>query len=312
MRPKAKPMKGLSEILFVWLVSWELRKKCVPMQSVSLKTGPVAKSTLVKNFPRLLIFTQDCFVSILFVILSFFEFFPRALGSIKSAILFPIVTYAMQLILFVWFILVGVYPPLWMKMHDQFLSSPLSDHSLSLSFLSRSLISLLPPFLPPDQSACQMHVYGWTSSMHARVTCLPLSRMKYSQAIRFVLLASYLHSKFSRNSKVNPLRTDFTAKSWLSNSKGNIATTTSSITTIDTPLERSFHYASNRKKYKVKPSQTRKLHCPEWRKSRVVNPKRKPIVFGLLSSYEVLSFASRQLVFLPSFAVYIPRLFELP
>ena len=39
-------------------------------------------------------------------------------------------------------------------------------------------------------------------------------------------------------------------------------------------------------KYNVKPSQTRELHCPEWRKSRVVNPKRKPIVLGLWSSYE--------------------------
>ena len=103
----------------------------------------------------------------------------------------------------------------------------------------------------------------------------------------------------------NPSRTDFTAKSWLSsNSKGNISTTTSSITTIDTPLERSFYCTSNREKYNVKPFQTRKLHCPEWssRKSRVVNPKRKPIVLGLWSSYEDRSFASRQLVFLPLFA----------
>ena len=43
------------------------------------------------------------------------------------------------------------------------------------------------------------------------------------------------------------LRTDFTAKSWLSKSKDNISTTTSSITTIDTLLERSFYCASNRK-----------------------------------------------------------------
>ena len=37
-----------------------------------------------------------------------------------------------------------------------------------------------------------------------------------------------------------------------------------------------------------------------------------PIVLGLSSSYEVRSFASRQLGPLPSFAVYNPRHFELP
>ena len=37
-----------------------------------------------------------------------------------------------------------------------------------------------------------------------------------------------------------------------------------------------------------------------------------PIVLGLWSSYKVRSFASRQLGPLPSFAVYIPRRFELP
>ena len=36
-----------------------------------------------------------------------------------------------------------------------------------------------------------------------------------------------------------------------------------------------------------------------------------PIVLGLWSSYKVRSFASRQLGPLPSFAVYIPRRFEL-
>ena len=92
--------------------------------------------------------------------------------------------------------------------------------------------------------------------------------------------------KAQRPCKVDPLRTDFKVKSWLSNSKGNISTTTSSITTIDTLLERSFHCASNRGIYNVKPSQTRKLHCPEWRKLRVVNPKRNPIVLGLWSNYE--------------------------
>ena len=37
-----------------------------------------------------------------------------------------------------------------------------------------------------------------------------------------------------------------------------------------------------------------------------------PLVLGLWSSYEVRSFASRQLGPLPSFALYIPRRFELP
>ena len=38
----------------------------------------------------------------------------------------------------------------------------------------------------------------------------------------------------------------------------------------------------------------------------------KPIVLGLWSSYEVRSFAGRQLGSLPSFAVYMLRRFELP
>ena len=36
------------------------------------------------------------------------------------------------------------------------------------------------------------------------------------------------------------------------------------------------------------------------------------IVLGLCSSYELRSFASQQLGSLPSFAVHIPRRFELP
>ena len=47
--------------------------------------------------------------------------------------------------------------------------------------------------------------------------------------------------------------------------------------------------------------------------SRVATTGMKyPIVLGLWSSYKVHSFASRQLGPLPSFAVYIPRRFELP
>ena len=63
-----------------------IEKECVPMQSASLKTGPVARSTLVTNSPRLLTFTQDCFVSILFVILSIC---PQSFGKYQELHLFP-------------------------------------------------------------------------------------------------------------------------------------------------------------------------------------------------------------------------------
>ena len=75
-------------------------------------------------------------------------------------------------------------------------------------------------------------------------------------------------------------------------------------------LERSFHCASNREKYNVKPSQTRKLYCPEWRKSRVLNKEkadRSWPVEQLRSSFFRESTTS-----LSSFAVYILRRFELP
>ena len=210
MRPKANPVKGLSEILFVWLVSRELRKSCVPMQSASLKTGPVARSTLVTNSPRLLTFTQDCFVSILFVILSGAA--TNVLKSISNECRLKTNEYR------TFYFFCHFSPELWEVSRAPSCSRswrtpcssscssgsswsacilpcewkcmisfclPLSQiHSLPLSFsLTLYLISLLPPFLPPDQSACQMHVCGWTSSMHACVICLPLSRMKYSHSM---------------------------------------------------------------------------------------------------------------------------------
>ena len=65
------------------------------------------------------------------------------------------------------------------------------------------------------------------------------------------------------------------AQVWPSHSKSNISTTTSATTTLDTPLERSSHCASNDEKYYEKPFQTPKIHSPEWRKSPSENWNRK-------------------------------------
>ena len=46
-------------------------------------------------------------------------------------------------------------------------------------------------------------------------------------------------------------------------------------TTLDTPLERSSHCASNDEKYYERPFQTPKIHSPEWRKSPSENWNRK-------------------------------------
>ena len=80
--------------------------------------------------------------------------------------------------------------------------------------------------------------WGLIMSQHKHVP-------KYAKTFKKLLKSSISSSGASI---VQLLRTDSTAKGWLSNSKGNISTTTCSITTTDTPLERSSHCASNRKK----------------------------------------------------------------
>ena len=50
---------------------------------------------------------------------------------------------------------------------------------------------------------------------------------------------------------------------------------TGATTTLDTPLERSSHCASNDETYYEKPFQTPKIHSPEWRKSPSENWNRK-------------------------------------
>ena len=90
-----------------------------------------------------------------------------------------------------------------------------------------------------------------------------------------------------------------------SHSKSNISTTTSAATTIDKPLERSAHCASDDEKRNTKPFKClRYTFMSEG--SRVPRTETEnPIVLHLWSSYEVRSFASRQLGSLSSFAVYI-------
>ena len=93
--------------------------------------------------------------------------------------------------------------------------------------------------------------------------------------------------------QLNPLSTDFSASRkaqvWPSHSKSNISTTTSATTTLDTPLERSSHCASNNEKYYENLfKRLRYIVLSEG--SRLPRTETEnPIILCLCSSYEVRS-----------------------